>query len=122
MIWHDAAQPPTEMGNYLVESEPTYEVRHWNNGWADGPPVLRWCRIDTGGESFEAAVLERDLGNLQKWGKQTTAVLMLVLVEEIGEVARAQLESAPASKRREEIVDAAAVLRRMWHDLATKGS
>ncbi len=69
------------------------------------------------GKSFYIDIVKRYEENREKWGNQSREVVFAVLVEEIGEVARALLNRFSENKEkdgavdlRKECVDAAAVL------------
>ncbi len=71
-------------------------------------------------DEFDLAGYQLDSKNITRWGPTTLQTLAVVLMEEIGEVARAILEN-DAENLRDECIDAAAVLRRMYeqsNDLA----
>ncbi len=71
-------------------------------------------------DEFDLAGYQLDCKNIGRWGPTSLEALAVVLMEEIGEVARAILEK-DSENLRDECIDAAAVLRRMYeqsNDLA----
>lgn len=77
-----------------------------------------WCPTCAAGgtplaDPFGAETAARDRANVQKWGHQNGHILLLVLGEEMGEVAEAVAGGDP-DRIRSECVDAAAVLRRIY--------
>ena len=64
--------------------------------------------------SFSEQVRERDRRNVEKWGLQDFDVLLICTMEELGEIARARLEGESPERIRAEIIDAAALLRRLF--------
>lgn len=63
---------------------------------------------------FDQRTAEREAGNLEKHGRQTFQWLTLCTMEELGEICRAHMECQGVKRVREEIIDAAALLRRMY--------
>ena len=63
---------------------------------------------------FDALTIEQCSTNCEKWGHQDLKTLMLVLMEEVGEISRAMLEGEPPERVRAEIVDTSSVLRRLY--------
>jgi NTP pyrophosphatase (non-canonical NTP hydrolase) len=72
-------------------------------------------------DEFCRRTCERDDGNLAKWGHQDFDILMLCLVEEFGEIARARLEGESAERIRAEIIDTSALLRRLFDEAGAAG-
>lgn len=81
-----------------------------------GDPLCASCGDPAAerGFEFDALTIEQCESNHEKWGDQDTSMLMIVLMEEVGEVARAILQNEDSDRIRAEIVDCSSVLRRMY--------
>ena len=64
-------------------------------------------------KQFYDLLTSRRAANVSRWGEQSALVLQAVLMEEVGEVARALLEGK-ADHLRSEIIDTAAVLLELF--------
>jgi hypothetical protein len=73
-----------------------------------GDPAALWR-----GFEFDGLTIEQCESNHEKWGDRSTSMLMIVLMEEVGEIARAILENKSGDICGE-IIDASSVLRRMF--------
>ena len=75
-----------------------------------------WSKVERGFE-FDALTIKQDEANHEKYGDRSTSLLMIVLMEEIGEIAKAILESESSDRIRAEIIDASGVLagRMPWN-------
>ena len=65
------------------------------------------------GFEFDGLTIEQCESNHEKWGDRSVAMLLIVLMEEVGEIARAILENKSGDICGE-IIDASSVLRRMF--------
>jgi hypothetical protein len=78
-----------------------------------GDPLCASCGDPAAerGFEFDALTIEQCESNHEN---RSTALLMIVLMEEIGELAKASLEGGDVDRFRAEIIDASSVLRRMY--------